>query len=123
MGQFGSYNLLWNNCQHFLQKFADRIISRKALDWALFYDHAKTEYQVNQKFPPTPDEVIAAQRSAMMQANQQMQQQNLQNNINMMNQQLQISMMTQLQANAMVTNQIMMQNQAMNPAVNPAMAC
>ena len=117
--QFGSYNLLWNNCQDFLQRFADRIISRKALDWSWFRENTKTEYQDSQKLPPPPEAIIAANQSAMVQQQQQQQnniqnQQMIQNNINQMNSQIAMQN-TQLTA---INNQMMLQN---NMMMNPGM--
>lgn len=122
MGQFGSYNLLWNNCQDFLQQFADRIISKKALDWSWFRMHSKTEYQADQALPPTPEEIIARQRAMMINQQQQANpQQILQNNINLMNQQLamQNSQLNAINQSMVNQNNLMMTNPAMNPGMNP----
>ena len=129
MSQFGSYNLFWNNCQDFLQQFADEVISRKALDWSWFRENTKTEYQENQALPPPPEAMIAASEAAMVQQQlQQIQQQNMQNqqqiqnNINLNNSQL-MAQNVQLNAVNMQMNQmnLMMTNPAINPAINPAM--
>jgi hypothetical protein len=61
MSQFGGYNLLWNNCQDFLQQFADRIISKKAIDWSWFRENLKTKYRADQKLPETPEQLRTRQ--------------------------------------------------------------
>jgi hypothetical protein len=65
MAEFGSYNIVFNNCQKFLKTFADRVISETALDWPWFRENTKTEYQETQALHiATPDEIIAYQRAA-----------------------------------------------------------
>ncbi|ETS78721.1 hypothetical protein PFICI_08574 [Pestalotiopsis fici W106-1] len=59
--EFDEYNLFWNNCQHFLKQFADKIISTKALDWAWFRENTKTEYQNCQQLPKPPDALVQMQ--------------------------------------------------------------
>lgn len=64
MSRFGTYNVIWNNCQDFLQAFADRIISRRAEDWDWFREYTKTEYQEHQALKiPTPEAIITANRA------------------------------------------------------------
>lgn len=101
-----NYNLLWNNCQDFLQDLADQCIApdKRALDWPWFREHAKTEYQLQQKVPPAP-EVIIARMAASMQASQ--------NSQNQQNQQIQNNYLVQLQLqqqqSAAVMNMAIMQ--------------
>ncbi|KAI1369998.1 hypothetical protein F5Y08DRAFT_7076 [Xylaria arbuscula] len=105
MTEFGKYNLVWNNCQHFLQAFGDRVISAKALDWSWFREYTKTEYQETQALRiPTPDEIIAANRARaqqqlnMQQNNQQNHHRHIQHNVDAMSHQLHIHAHSQLQA-------------------------
>lgn len=107
MKQFGTYHLLWNNCQDFVQQFADRIIVKKALDWDWFRTYTKTEYQEAQAIEiPTPQEIRAAnarQRYAQT------------NNLAVLNQTQQMNLLTQQQNNNMLQsiNQQNMLNQQM----------
>lgn len=124
MSQFGRYNMLWNNCQDFLQQFADRIISQKALDWPWFREHSKTEYQANQKLPPTPDEVIASNANHALGQQNAHNQQQIQQNINQMNQQMNLqNMQLNTQLNTINQQMLLQNNIAMmsNPAMNPGM--
>ncbi|KAI1754884.1 hypothetical protein F4782DRAFT_528236 [Xylaria castorea] len=83
--QFGKYNIVWNNCQDFLQTFADWTISEKALDWSWFRENTKTEYQEAQALMiPTPDEIIAANRAAAQQQLNTQNQQQIQRNLDAM---------------------------------------
>ncbi|KAI1196297.1 hypothetical protein F5X97DRAFT_325578 [Nemania serpens] len=85
MAEFGRYNIVWNNCQNFLQTFADRIISEKAMDWSWFRENTKTEYQEAQALKiPTPDEIIAANRAAAQQQLNAQNQQQIHRNLHAM---------------------------------------
>ncbi|KAI1162954.1 hypothetical protein F5B18DRAFT_359262 [Nemania serpens] len=106
MIEFGKYNIVWNNCQNFLQTFADRIISEKAIDWSWFRENTKTEYQEAQALKiPTPDEIIAANRAAAQQQLNAQNQQQIQHNLHAMSERIHIQNQINLQ------NQIQMQNQ------------
>ncbi|KAI0182610.1 hypothetical protein EV127DRAFT_449180 [Xylaria flabelliformis] len=112
IAQFGKYNIVWNNCQDFLQTFADRIISEKALDWSWFRENTKTEYQEAQALEiPTPDEIVAANRAAAQQQLNAQNQHRIRHNLDAMSQQIQLQNQIQLQVQLQVQQQIQMQNQ------------
>lgn len=108
--EFGEYNLLWKNCQHFLRMLAEQIVDIKASDYTWFNSNTKTRYQKTQALMPPPLEFllkIQAQRSAQMQA----QVQNQQIQIQTQNQiQMQIQMQIQNQIQMQLQNQMQMQN-------------
>ena len=110
--EFGEYNLLWKNCQHFLRRLADRIIVTKAADFPWFYSNTESRYQKTQHLMPPPLEFFLkrqAQITAQMQAQVQNQ---IQNQNQMQNQmQLQIQNQIQLQIQSQIQNQIQMQIQ------------
>ncbi|KAF2963786.1 hypothetical protein GQX73_g9786 [Xylaria multiplex] len=126
MSQFGKYNLVFNNCQNFLKTFADRVISEAALDWAWFRENTKTEYQETQALKiPTPDEIIAANRSAAQQQITANNQRQINHNIHMMSEaihvQSQISLANQLSA---MNQQFQIANQNnQQPQINQMMTC
>ena len=104
--QFGDYNLLWKNCQHFLRMLADRIIAAKATDFPWFYSNTESRYQKTQHLMPPPLEFLLKSQ-AQMQAQMQNQIQNqIQNQT-----QLQIQNQIQLQIQNQIQNQIQMQIQ------------
>ena len=104
--QFGEYNLLWKNCQHFLRMLADQIIVTKAADFPWFYSNTESRYQKTQHLMPPPLEFFLksqAQITAQMQAQVQNQIQN--------QMQLQIQNQIQLQIQNQIQNQMQMQIQ------------
>ena len=102
--KFGKYQLVWNNCQHFLKMLADQILVAKAADFSWFNSNTKTRYQKTQSLMPPPLEFllkIQQQMAAQMQAQVQNQQIQLQ-------QQTQLQIQNQIQMQ--IQNQIQMQN-------------
>ncbi|KAL9046064.1 MAG: hypothetical protein Q9214_001006 [Letrouitia sp. 1 TL-2023] len=65
--QFGTYHLLWNNCQTILQEFSDKILDDTALDYPWFREHTRTEYQQHQKPPRPPIEMTMEQNQLQQQ--------------------------------------------------------
>ncbi|KAI4159726.1 MAG: hypothetical protein LQ342_006341 [Letrouitia transgressa] len=59
--QFGTYHLLWNNCQTILQEFSDKILHDRALDYPWFREHTRTEFQQHQQPPRPPTEITMEQ--------------------------------------------------------------
>jgi hypothetical protein len=47
LDNFGIYDILWNNCQHFLRNFAKMIIHEYAEDWSLFLFSASSTHQTS----------------------------------------------------------------------------
>ncbi|KAI0410494.1 hypothetical protein F5X98DRAFT_359472 [Xylaria grammica] len=116
MAQFGTYYLVFNNCQDFLKTFADRIISETALDWEWFRDNTKTGYQETQALKiPTPDEIIAANRSAAQQQINSHNRHQIHHNMHAMNQAIhhssQIGLQNQLASLNQVQNQQVLNQQ------------
>ena len=100
--QFGEYNLLWKNCQHFLRMLADQILVTKAADFPWFYSNTESRYQKTQHLMPPPLEFFL---KAQAQITAQMQVQ-VQNQI-----QLQIQNQVQSQIQMQMQNQMQMQMQ------------
>lgn len=103
---FGTYHLLWKNCQDFLRMLAERILASRAADYPWFNSNTKTRYQKTQSLMPPPLEFLMKmqeQMTAMMQAQLQ-------------NQQTQLQYQTQLQLQNQTQNQmqIQLQNQIQN---------
>ncbi|KAI1186139.1 hypothetical protein F5B17DRAFT_405098 [Nemania serpens] len=124
MAEFGKYNIVWNNCQNFLQAFADRIISEKAMDWSWFRENTKTEYQEAQALKiPTPDEIIAANRAAAQQQLNAQNQQRIHHNLHAMSERIHMqshsNMQNQMQQQIMQQQQIQLQQMQMNQIQMP----
>ena len=113
---FGTYNLLWRNCQDFLRMLAEQILVAKAADYSWFNSNTKTRYQKTQSLMPPPLEFLLKmqlQMRAQMQAQIQNQQIQLQNQTQMQIQnqiQMQIQNQIQMQMQNQIQNQIQMQN-------------
>lgn len=120
--QFGTYHLLWKNCQHFLRMLAEQIITddhgagakNKAADYAWFESNTKTRYQKTQSLMPPPLEFLIRMQQAnatMMQNQVQMQNQNQMQMQMQMQNQIQMQMQMQNQIQMQIQNQMQMQNQ------------
>ena len=102
--EFGEYHLLWKNCQHFLQRLAERIVSAKAADYPWFISNTKTRYQKTQHLLPPPLEMLMKSLQQMqMQSQMQVQTQN--------QLQMQMQNQTQNQMQLQIQNQIQLQMQ------------
>lgn len=129
---FGTYHLLWKNCQDFLRMLAEQILVAHAADYPWFKSNSKTRYQKTQSLMPPPLEFLLKmqmQMTAQVQANQiQMQNQTqIQNQIQMQTQtqtqiqnqvqtqiQMQIQQQVQNQMQIQIQNQMQMQMQLQN---------
>lgn len=65
--EFGTYRLVWNNCQTILQDFSDAILHERALDWPWFREHTKTEFQQDEEPPRPPIEMTMEQLQVQQQ--------------------------------------------------------
>ena len=105
--QFGTYHLLWKNCQHFLRMLADKIVDATAADYPWFRDNTKLRYQRTQALMPPPLELLMRlqlQMAGMMQMQTQ-------NQIRMqMQTQVQIQNQIQMQIQTQIQNQMSMQS-------------
>lgn len=68
--EFGTYRLLWNNCQTILQDFSDAILHERALDWPWFREHTKTEFRQDGEPPRPPIEMTMEQHQLQQQQQQ-----------------------------------------------------
>lgn len=114
--QFGEYNLLWANCQHFLKELAERIVDAgKASDFGWFASNTKSRYQKTQALMPPPLEFLLKmqqQMQAMMQTQIANQQVALQNQLQgQIQQQTQMQIQNQIQLQMQNQIQMQMQNQ------------
>ena len=128
---FGSYNILFNNCQHFVKKFSDRIlVPRKASDYNWFRENIETTYQRLLNLPPTAEIVryqlqmiknaVASNVANQNALQQQQQQQQMQNILNIQQQAIISSQINNAALNPALNPAM---NSAMNPAMNPAIMC
>ncbi|MCJ1334518.1 hypothetical protein MMC10_011230 [Thelotrema lepadinum] len=121
VGNDWDYSRIKNNCQHYLQRFSDRILeTEKAADYSWFRENTRTEYQNNRKPPPTPEELRAMQAGQQQMIRQQQQQQQI-NNMNQINQNMLMNLQTQNLTMMNSMNIMMVSNPAMNPGMNPGM--
>lgn len=123
--EFGEYNLLFNNCQHFLRRLASAILQDKAADHDWFDKNTMTKYQKD-TIRLQPAEVMIAmmvERAAAQMAQQQGQAHHGQNHMSHSQQQqlLQTQLQSQLQSQLQnqlqnqIQNTMLMQNQAFQP--------
>ena len=104
--QFGEYNLLWKNCQHFLRMLADQILVTKAADFPWFYSNTESRYQKTQHLLPPPLEFFLKSQAQMQTQMQNQMQNQIQNQMqNQMQNQIQLQIQNQIQ--------MQMQNQQM----------
>ena len=61
---FETYDLLWNNCQHFFRMVTKRIVVIKAIDYLWFLDNTKTRYQKTQALKPPSEALLLRMASA-----------------------------------------------------------
>ena len=112
---FGTYHLLWKNCQDFLRMLAEQILATKAADYPWFNSNTKTRYQKTQSLMPPPLEFLMKmqeQMTVMMQTQLQNQQTQLQFQTQLQNQnQTQMQMQIQNQMQMQIQNQMQMQMQ------------
>lgn len=112
--QFGTYHLLWKNCQHFLRLLAEQILvvddgdkrKSKAADYPWFASNTKTRYQKTQALMPPPLEYLMRMQQATA---QMMQSQNVQIQNQM---QMQMQNQIQMQIQNQIQNQMQMQMQS-----------